>query len=79
MIKNENIENPSQKMILLSDNMVDYIVRHMCWAVEGGQRYRNTLYNVRNKSFSWRFCDSEADVNTPTESLLCKVANAHQQ
>ena len=25
-------------MILLSDNMVDYIVRHMCWAVEGGTK-----------------------------------------
>ena len=43
-----NIENPSQKLILLSDNMFDYIVRLLVWAVEGegGRRlgYRHTLY-----------------------------------
>ena len=30
-----NIENPSQKLILLSDNMFDYIVRLLVWAIEG--------------------------------------------
>ena len=38
---NENIENPSQEIILLSDNMFDYIVRLLGWAVEveGGWGY----------------------------------------
>ena len=37
MIQNKkNIENLSQKMILLSDNMIDYIMRLLGWAVEGG-------------------------------------------
>ena len=36
MIQNRNIENPSQKLILLSENMFDYIVRLLVWAVEGG-------------------------------------------
>ena len=35
LIQNENIENPSQKLILLLDNMFDYIVRLLVWAVEG--------------------------------------------
>ena len=38
MIQNKNIENPSQKLILLSDNMFDYIVRLLVWAVEGGAK-----------------------------------------
>ena len=45
MIQNKNIENPSQKLISLSDNMFDYIVRLLVWAVEGGLRYRYTLYD----------------------------------
>ena len=44
MLQNEDIENPSQNLILLSDNMFDYIVRILVWAVEGGLRYRYTLY-----------------------------------
>ena len=35
MIQNGNIENPSQKLILLSGNMFGYIVRLLVWAVEG--------------------------------------------
>ena len=35
MIQNKNIENPWQKLILLSDNMFDYIARLLVWAVEG--------------------------------------------
>ena len=38
MIQNGNIENPSQKLILLSGNMFDYIVRLLVWAVEGGDK-----------------------------------------
>ena len=30
-----NNENPSQKLVLLSDNMFDYNVRLLVWAVEG--------------------------------------------
>ena len=32
-----NNENPSQKLILLSDNMFDYIVWLLVWAVDGGK------------------------------------------
>ena len=39
-----NNNNPSQKLILLSGNMFDYIVRLLVWAVLGGRRYRYTLY-----------------------------------
>ena len=45
LIQNKNNENPSQKLILLSGNMFDYIVRLLVWAVEGGIRYRYTLYS----------------------------------
>ena len=38
LIQNNNFENPSQKLILLSDNMFDYIVRLLVWAVEGGAK-----------------------------------------
>ena len=38
MIQNENIENPSQTLILVSDNTFDYIVRLLVWAVEGGAK-----------------------------------------
>ena len=38
LIQNENIENPLQKLNLLSDNMFDYIVRLLVWAVEGGAK-----------------------------------------
>ena len=38
MIQNRNNENPSQKLILLSGNMFDYIVRLLVWAVEGGDK-----------------------------------------
>ena len=34
-MQNKDIENPSLKMILLSVNMFDYIVRLLVWAVEG--------------------------------------------
>ena len=43
MIQNKNDENPSQKLILLSGNMFDYIVRLLVWAVDGSLRQRNTL------------------------------------
>ena len=35
MIQNKNIEHPLQKLILLSVNMFDYIVRLLVRAVEG--------------------------------------------
>ena len=34
---NDNIENPSQKMIPPPYNMFDYIVRLLGWAVEGDE------------------------------------------
>ena len=37
MIQNKNIENPSQKLNLLSNNMFDYIVRLLVWAVGRGE------------------------------------------
>ena len=35
MIQNKNIENSPQELILLSDNIFDYIVRLLIWALEG--------------------------------------------
>ena len=52
MIQNKNIENPLQKLILLSDNMFDYIVRHLVWAVEGGNKV--SLHPVDLNIFIWK-------------------------
>ena len=38
MIQNKNIENPLQKLILLSDKMFYYIVRLLVWAAEWGTK-----------------------------------------
>ena len=47
LIQNKNIENQSQKMIVLSDNMFDYNVRLLVWA--GNTMYSKTLYKAGNK------------------------------
>ena len=47
-MQNQNIENASQKLILLSGNMFDYIVRLLVWAVEGGDK-------VSKHSVQYRF------------------------
>ena len=52
MIQNGNIENPSQKLILLSGNMFDYIVRLLVWAVEGGDKVSKHPVQVLIKSLS---------------------------
>ena len=55
-VREYHIENPSQKWILLSDNMFDYIVRLLVWAVEGvgkvSQRHVRTWCNNQISAFS---------------------------
>ena len=46
MIQYKNIKNPSQKMILLFNNMFDYIVRLICWAVEGTKVSQHPVYYI---------------------------------
>ena len=49
MIKNKNIENPSQKLILLFDNMFDYIVRLLVSVVDGGAKVsQHPVHGYRN-------------------------------
>ena len=64
--KIKNIENPSQKLILLSDNMLDYIVRLLVWAVEVGLMYRNTLYILQCGSPLARQC----------KEMVCSLATS---
>ena len=71
MIQNKNNENPSQKLNLLSGNMLVYIVRLLVWAVEGGNKV--SLHPVHIDTSGWyTFSDLDLE-NSQQKKVLGSI------